>query len=119
MVPMDWTSAPITEDAPLEPAHRRFLPRPISAVFLKVEGFLESERTQLPLWFVAAFGAGIAAWMWMPGPRQWEAFIVVQLGLAGLTLFTQRFESRNDDRKQLQNDRRGDVRHDAEREDRE
>ena len=86
MVPMDWTSAPITEDAPLEPAHRRFLPKPISAVFLKVEGFLESERAQLPLWFVAAFGAGIAAWLWMPGPRQWEAFIAVQLGLAGLAL---------------------------------
>ena len=86
MVPMDWTSAPITEDAPLEPAHRRFLPKPISAVFLKVEGFLESERAQLPLWFVAAFGAGIAAWMWMPGPRQWEAFIAVQLGLASLAL---------------------------------
>jgi competence protein ComEC len=84
MVPMDWTSAPITEDAPLEPAHRRFLPAPISAVFPKVEAFLESERAQLPLWFVAAFGAGIAAWMWMPGPRHWEAFIAVLLGLAGL-----------------------------------
>src|SRR4030095_7403860 len=86
MVPMDWTSAPITEDAPLEPAHRRFLSAPISAVFLKVESFLESERAQLPLWFVAAFGAGVGAWLWMPGSRQWEAFIALQLGLAGMAL---------------------------------
>jgi hypothetical protein len=59
--PMDWTSAPIIEDAPLEPAPRRFLPAWISAISGRLEAFLERERAQLALWFVAAFGAGIAA----------------------------------------------------------
>jgi len=79
---MDWTSAPITEDAPLEPAHTPFLPGEISAVFWRVEAFLERERGQLPLWFTAAFGAGIAAWLWLPGPEQWSATILVGLGVA-------------------------------------
>src|SRR6185369_3100985 len=83
---MDWTSAPITEDAPLEPAHRRFLPAWISAVFRKVEAFLESERAQLPLWFAVAFGAGIAAWLWLPGPRSWLAFILAALGVAATAI---------------------------------
>ena len=85
---MDWTSAPNIEDAPLEPAHRRFLPASFLALFGKVEAFLERERAQLPLWFVAALGAGVAAWLWMPGPRQWAGFITVALGLAatGLSL---------------------------------
>lgn len=83
---MDWTSAPIIVDAPLEPAPRRFLPQWIaawiSAIFGRVEAFLERERAQLPLWFAAAFGAGIAAWLWLPAPGQWAAFIVVALGAA-------------------------------------
>jgi competence protein ComEC len=83
---MDWTSAPITEDAPLEPAHRRFLPAWISAVFRKVEAFLESERAQLPLWFAAAFGAGIAAWLWLPGAREWLAFMLVAIGIAATAI---------------------------------
>lgn len=94
---MDWTSAPITEDAPLEPAHRRFLPprilAPISAVFRKVEAFLEEERAQLPLWFAVAFGGGIAAWLWLPGPALWSAVILFGLGLAaaGATIGPRRF----------------------------
>ena len=79
---MDWTSAPITEDAPLEPAHRRFLPARFSAVFGQIEAFLERERAQLPLWFSASFGLGVAAWLWLPGPVQWSAAILVALGLA-------------------------------------
>jgi competence protein ComEC len=83
---MDWTSAPIIEDAPLEPAHRRFLPPEIlswiSAISGRIEAFLERERAQLPLWFVAAFGAGIAAWLWLPGPRQWTAVLILSLGIA-------------------------------------
>jgi len=58
---MDWTSAPIIEDAPLEPAHRRFLSAKIGHFAGHVEAFLERERAQLPLWFTASFGAGIAA----------------------------------------------------------
>jgi competence protein ComEC len=85
---MDWTSAPIIVDAPLEPARRRFLPPRIrawiSAIFGRIEGFLERERAQLPLWFAVAFGTGIAAWLWLPGPGQWAAFITLVLG-TGLT----------------------------------
>lgn len=83
---MDWTSAPIIEDAPLEPAPRRFLPPRfpawISAVSGHLEAFLDRERAQLPLWFVAAFGAGIAAWLLLPGPVQWAAFVALVLGVA-------------------------------------
>src|SRR5687768_2641136 len=78
---MDWTSAPIIEDAPLEPAHRRFLPAWISAIFARVEAFLERERAQLPLWLVVMFGAGIGGWLWLPGPSGWAALIVVALGI--------------------------------------
>src|SRR5262245_23637874 len=89
---MDWTSAPITEDAPLEPAHRRFLsPRivaPFSAVFVALEAFLEMESAQLPLWFTAAFGTGIAAWLWLPDRIAWIAAILLSLGIAagGVTI---------------------------------
>jgi len=83
---MDWVSAPIIEDAPLEPAHRRFLPAKISQFAARVEAYLEQERAQLPLWFTASFGAGIAAWLWLPGPGQWLAFILIALGLAATGL---------------------------------
>jgi competence protein ComEC len=85
---MDWTSAPIIEDAPLEPARGRFLPAQIGHFADRIEAFLERERAQLPLWFTASFGAGIAAWLWLPGPRQWAAFVVMSIGLAaaGATL---------------------------------
>ena len=87
---MDWTSAPIIEDAPLEPAHRRFLPARIlawfSALFSRIEAFLERERAQLPLWLVVSFGAGIGGWMWLPGPTAWAALIAGScgIGLGGL-----------------------------------
>jgi len=79
---MDWTSAPIIEDAPLEPARGRFLSAQISQFTDRIEAFLERERAQLPLWFTAAFGAGIATWLWLPSPRQWTAFMTIAAGLA-------------------------------------
>ena len=79
---MDWTSAPIIEDAPLEPAHRSFLPARISAVSRQIETFLERERAQLPLWFAVAFGAGIAAWLSLAGRGEWAAFVAIALGMA-------------------------------------
>jgi competence protein ComEC len=79
---MDWTSAPIIEDAPLEPAHRSFSPAWISAVSRQIERFLERQRAQLPLWLAVAFGGGVAAWLWLPGPGGWAAFAVLALGLA-------------------------------------
>jgi competence protein ComEC len=81
---MDWTSAPIIEDAPLEPAHRRFLSAKIGHFAGHVEAFLEQERAQLPLWFTASFGAGIAAWLWLPGTGQWLAFILIALGMTAV-----------------------------------
>jgi len=57
--------------------------RPIAA---RVEAFLEVERGQLPLWFVASFGAGIAAWLWLPAPAQWSAWIASALGLGAAGL---------------------------------
>ena len=85
---MDWTSAPITVDAPLEPARQSFLLQRISAVSGRIETLLERERAQLPLWFAVAFAAGIAAWLWLSGPRQWISCIALALGVAasGLTL---------------------------------
>ena len=81
---MDWTSAPITEDAPLELAPRAFLPLRFLAISGGIEAFLERQRTQLPLWFAVAFGTGIAAWLWMPGPRQWASFIAMSLAFSAL-----------------------------------
>ena len=85
---MDWTSAPNTEDASLEPAPQRFLRPQFSAVFSKFEAFLERERAQLPLWLSVAFGCGIAAWLALSGPAEWTGFIlaVMAVSAAGLTI---------------------------------
>ena len=70
------------EDASLEPAHRLFSP----AVFDTIETFLERERSQLPLWFVAAFGMGIAGWFTLRASYGWTGIIAVGLGVAVLGL---------------------------------
>jgi competence protein ComEC len=79
---MALVSAPNIEDAPLEPARLRFSDRLAQRHESRIEAFLEAERGQLPLWFVAAFAGGIAAWLWLPGPAQWSAFIMLALGMA-------------------------------------
>ena len=79
---MDWVSAPNIEDASAEPAEGRYFQRRAAALFDRVELFLESERSQLPLWFTVAFGAGIAAWLGLGTPGQWMAFIAGALGIA-------------------------------------
>ena len=48
----------------------------------RLEAFLEAERGQLPLWAVAAFGAGIALWFALPGPRQWAGLLFLAGGAA-------------------------------------
>jgi competence protein ComEC len=48
----------------------------------RVEAFLEAERGQLPLWAVAAFGAGIALWFALPDPRQWAGLLCIAAGAA-------------------------------------
>ena len=79
---MAWVSAPNIEDAALEHARLRFSFALARRAEARVEAFLEAERGQLPLWFVAAFASGIAAWLWLPGPAQWGAFIILALGIA-------------------------------------
>jgi competence protein ComEC len=85
---MDWVSAPNIEDASAELARERNSGGFLGSLREKVELFLETERAQLPLWFTVAFGFGIAAWLWMPGPSQWLAFVALALGLgaAGFTV---------------------------------
>ena len=79
---MDWVSAPNIEDAPLPQAARSALTRVLGRARAGVEAFLEAERGQLPLWAVAAFGAGIALWFALPDPRQWAGFLCIAAGAA-------------------------------------
>ncbi len=51
-----------------------------------VEGFLEAECRQLPLWMPVAFGTGIVAWFMLPGEAQWLGFGAGALALALLGL---------------------------------
>ena len=83
---MDWTSAPNIEDASLEPAHRLFLPAILANIGGRIEAFLEAERSQLPLWFVASFGLGIAAWFTLGASYGWSGVICIGAGAAALGL---------------------------------
>ncbi len=84
---MDWTSAPNIEDASLEPAHRLFSSVWVAGHSDRLEAFLEAERGQLPLWFVASFGLGIALWFALGDPSAWTGVMCIggaaaMLGLA-------------------------------------
>ena len=81
---MNWTSAPTIEDASLEPAHRLFSPAKFAALNDRLEAFLEAERGQLPLWFVASFGLGIAMWFALGNQTAWVGLMCV--GGAAATL---------------------------------
>ena len=45
-----------------------------------VEARLEAEREQLPLWVPVGLIAGIAAWVALPDPASWSAFIAASGG---------------------------------------
>ncbi len=77
-------SAPNIEVAPLEPARSSFLPGRFGRPLHALEALLERERAQLPLWFVVSIGAGISAWLLLPGPIGWGGFLVIASGLAFL-----------------------------------
>jgi competence protein ComEC len=47
-----------------------------------VEGFLERERGQLPLWLAVGFGAGIAGWFALGGPGAWAGVICIGIAMA-------------------------------------
>jgi competence protein ComEC len=84
---MDWVSAPNIEDAPLPQGGGEALRLAAARARHRIEIFLEAERGQLPLWAVAAFGAGIALWFALPDPRQWTGLLFVAggAGVLGLT----------------------------------
>ena len=85
---MDWVSAPNIEDAPLPKGGRAGWVLHLERARGRIETFLETERGQLPLWAVAAFGAGIALWLALPDPRQWAGLMCLAGGAAlfGLTM---------------------------------
>jgi competence protein ComEC len=83
---MNELSAPNIVVAPLEPAHRTFLPAGFALFFERIELALERERAQLPLWFVAAMGMGIAGWFALPGPQAWIGLVCVGAALAAAGL---------------------------------
>ncbi|MES2903841.1 MAG: ComEC/Rec2 family competence protein [Pseudomonadota bacterium] len=74
------------EDASLEPAHRLFSPAVFTRLGTRIETFLEVERAQLPLWFVASFGMGIAAWFALGTSHGWAGIVAIGLGAAVLGL---------------------------------
>jgi competence protein ComEC len=84
---MDWVSAPNIEDAPLPQGGGGALVAWLDKALARIESFLEAERGQLPLWAVAAFGAGSALWFALPDPRQWAGLLCIAGG-AGLFGFT-------------------------------
>ena len=81
---MDWVSAPNIEDAPRPQAGRGAWLAHFERGRDRLEAFLEAESGQLPLWTVAAFGAGIALWFALPDPRQWAGLLFLA---AGASLF--------------------------------
>ena len=83
---MDWTSAPNIEEASVKPARAAVWRAQIAILAAQIEAFLDDQRAQLPLWGVASFGAGIAAWLWLPSKMPWAAFIALALGLAAAGL---------------------------------
>lgn len=60
----------------------------LSGIRTGLEAFLEREREQLALWLVVGLGTGIGAWLVLPDPRAWAAFMLLSAGicLAGWTL---------------------------------
>lgn len=76
------------EIAALPQRERLRLPWRLAALHARAETFLEAEREQLPLWAVVGLGGGIAAWLILPGPTRWAAFLFLCGGAAlGALLF--------------------------------
>ena len=91
---MQRTSAPNIAGAPLPQRARGYWKARIGATREGVEGFLERERGQLPLWIAVGFGAGIAGWFALGSPREWVALMLIASALAvgGLVLGGGRLE---------------------------
>jgi competence protein ComEC len=78
---MQWTSAPNIGEAPLPQRARGYWKSWFSAGAEGLEKLLETERAQLPPWFVVGFGSGIAAWFALDSAMQWQAFLCVAAAL--------------------------------------
>lgn len=56
----------------------------LSSVLAKIDGFLAARPFERAPWLAVSFGAGVAAWVVLPGPWDWAAFLA---GCAGLAAF--------------------------------
>ena len=79
----------MASDAPSAPSIARGrLPTAATALVRRagvaVEGWLEAEREQLPLWLPVALGFGITAWAVLPTRESWIAFLC---GMGALACF--------------------------------
>ncbi|MCL6682403.1 ComEC/Rec2 family competence protein [Sphingomonas alba] len=81
-------SAPNIEHPALPQGRIAHLSVRLTALRARLEAFLEAERGQLPIWAIAAFGAGIALWFALPDPQQWSGllFLAAGVSLLGFTL---------------------------------
>ena len=79
---MQRTSAPNIGEAPLPQHARGYWKTRFSALLGGLEGLLETERAQLPPWFVVGFGAGIAAWFAFDSRSKWQAFLCLSAALS-------------------------------------
>jgi competence protein ComEC len=58
----------------------------LSSVLAKIDGFLANRPFERGPWLSVAFGTGVAAWVVLPGPWDWAAFLAGCAGLATLGL---------------------------------
>src|SRR5213082_2081029 len=79
---MQWTSAPNIGEAPLPQRARGYWKTWFSALHERLEGLLETERAQLPPWFVVGFGSGIAGWFAFASPVEWRALLCIAAALS-------------------------------------
>ena len=79
---MQRTSAPNIAGAPLPQRARGYWRARFHATREGVEGFLERERGQLPLWLAVGFGAGIGAWFALDGPTAWSGLLCLGFAMA-------------------------------------
>ena len=79
---MQRMSAPNIAGAHLPQHARGYWKAHFDAAREGAEAFLERESGQLPIWLVIGFGAGIACWFALDGPREWLAVLCVGAAMA-------------------------------------
>lgn len=76
---MDMNSGASAPSMPFAPRGRGWR---LGSAVDRIEGWLEAERDQLPLWLPVMLGIGIAGWFVLPDRPSWTALIAAALGLA-------------------------------------